>query len=46
MVLNGDILSAHDLPAQVDLHRDTSAAVTLHLVEVDGPVPVRLRSDR
>jgi mannose-1-phosphate guanylyltransferase len=37
VVLNGDILSAHDLPAQVDLHRKTDAAVTLHLVEVDDP---------
>ncbi|MCW2932955.1 MAG: Nucleotidyltransferase, partial [Actinomycetia bacterium] len=37
VVLNGDILSAHDLPAQVDLHRDMSAAVTLHLVEVADP---------
>src|SRR5262249_33475171 len=37
VVLNGDILSAHDVPAQVDLHRKTDAAVTLHLVEVDDP---------
>jgi len=37
VVLNGDILSAHDLQAQVDLHRATSAAVTLHLVEVEDP---------
>ena len=37
VVLNGDILSAHDLPAQVDLHRKAEAAVTLHLVEVDDP---------
>ena len=37
VVLNGDILSAHDLPAQVDLHRKRDAAVTLHLVEVDDP---------
>ncbi len=37
VVLNGDILSAHDLPAQVDLHRKADAAVTLHLVEVDDP---------
>jgi mannose-1-phosphate guanylyltransferase len=36
-VLNGDILSAHDLPAQVDLHRKTEAAVTLHLVPVVDP---------
>jgi mannose-1-phosphate guanylyltransferase len=37
VVLNGDILSAHDVPAQVDLHRKKEAAVTLHLVEVDDP---------
>jgi mannose-1-phosphate guanylyltransferase len=37
VVLNGDILSGHDLPAQVDLHRKKDAAVTLHLVEVDDP---------
>jgi mannose-1-phosphate guanylyltransferase len=37
VVLNGDILSAHDLPAQVDLHRKRDAAVTLHLVEVEDP---------
>jgi mannose-1-phosphate guanylyltransferase len=37
VILNGDILSAHDLPAQVDLHRKRDAAVTLHLVEVEDP---------
>jgi mannose-1-phosphate guanylyltransferase len=37
VILNGDILSAHDLPAQVDLHRKAEAAVTLHLVPVDDP---------
>jgi mannose-1-phosphate guanylyltransferase len=37
VVLNGDVLSGHDLAAQVDLHRKTDAAVTLHLVEVDDP---------
>jgi mannose-1-phosphate guanylyltransferase len=37
VVLNSDILSGHDLGAQVDLHRKTDAAVTLHLVEVDDP---------
>ncbi|HLH83090.1 MAG TPA: NDP-sugar synthase [Trebonia sp.] len=37
VVLNGDILSGHDLTAQVDLHRKREAAVTLHLVEVDDP---------
>ncbi len=37
VVLNGDVLTGHDLPAQVDLHRKKDAAVTLHLVPVDDP---------
>jgi mannose-1-phosphate guanylyltransferase len=37
VVLNGDVLSGHDLRAQVDLHRKKEAAVTLHLVPVDDP---------
>ena len=37
VVLNGDILSGHDLGAQLDLHRKADAAVTLHLVEVPDP---------
>jgi mannose-1-phosphate guanylyltransferase len=37
VVLNGDVLTGHDLPAQVDLHRKTEAAVTLHLVPVEDP---------
>jgi mannose-1-phosphate guanylyltransferase len=37
VVLNCDILSGHDLGAQVDLHIKTDAAVTLHLVEVADP---------
>src|SRR5437868_1062689 len=37
VVLNSDILSGHDLTAQVDLHVKTDAAVTLHLVEVADP---------
>src|ERR1700733_7839585 len=37
VVLNSDILSGHDLGAQIDLHGKTEAAVTLHLVEVDNP---------
>jgi mannose-1-phosphate guanylyltransferase len=37
VVLNGDVLSGHDLEAQVDLHRKADAAVTLHLVEVPDP---------
>src|SRR6478609_9167580 len=37
VVLNSDILSGHDLTAQIDLHVKTDAAVTLHLVEVADP---------
>jgi mannose-1-phosphate guanylyltransferase len=37
VVLNCDILSGHDLGAQIDLHTKTDAAVTLHLVEVADP---------
>ncbi|HYV78880.1 MAG TPA: NDP-sugar synthase [Streptosporangiaceae bacterium] len=37
LVLNGDILSGHDLAAQLDLHGKAEAAVTLHLVEVSDP---------
>lgn len=37
LVLNGDILSGHDIAAQVDLHVSRDAAVTLHLTEVDDP---------
>jgi mannose-1-phosphate guanylyltransferase len=39
VVLNADILSGHDLGAQVDLHIKADAAVTLHLVEVADPSP-------
>jgi mannose-1-phosphate guanylyltransferase len=35
VVLNGDVLSGHDLAAQVAQHRATGAAATLHLVTVD-----------
>ena len=37
VVLNGDLLSGHDLAAQLDVHEKADAAVTLHLVEVDDP---------
>src|SRR5262249_44636666 len=37
LVLNGDVLSGHDLAAQLDLHSKTEAAVTLQLVEVPDP---------
>ncbi|GGK65115.1 GDP-mannose pyrophosphorylase [Sphaerisporangium melleum] len=37
LVLNGDILSGHDIGEQVGLHVSRGAAVTLHLTEVDDP---------
>jgi mannose-1-phosphate guanylyltransferase len=37
VVLNGDVLSGHDLPGQVTAHQEADAAVTLHLVEVPDP---------
>ncbi|WP_433328857.1 sugar phosphate nucleotidyltransferase [Spirillospora sp. CA-294931] len=37
LILNGDILSGHDVPAQVALHEKSGADVTLHLTEVDDP---------
>jgi mannose-1-phosphate guanylyltransferase len=37
VVLNGDVLSGHDLIAQVEAHEKAAAAVTLHLVEVPDP---------
>jgi mannose-1-phosphate guanylyltransferase len=37
VVLNGDVLSGHDIGAQLALHRERAAAVTLHLVKVDDP---------
>jgi mannose-1-phosphate guanylyltransferase len=37
VVLNGDVLSGHDLPGQVVAHQTAGAAVTMHLVEVEDP---------
>jgi mannose-1-phosphate guanylyltransferase len=37
VVLNSDILSGHDLRAQLELHSKADAAVTLQLVEVPDP---------
>jgi mannose-1-phosphate guanylyltransferase len=34
IILNGDILSGHDLAAQCALHRERDADITLHLTEV------------
>ncbi|MDP9862787.1 MULTISPECIES: NDP-sugar synthase [Streptosporangium] len=37
LVLNGDILSGHDIGDQVARHVERQAALTLHLTEVDDP---------
>ncbi len=37
LILNGDILSGHDIGHQVRMHLARQAAVTLHLTEVDDP---------
>jgi mannose-1-phosphate guanylyltransferase len=37
LIVNGDILSGHDIRAQLEVHRRRQAAVTLHLVEVEDP---------
>jgi len=37
LALNGDVLSGHDIAAQVGRHTDGNADVTLHLVEVPDP---------
>jgi mannose-1-phosphate guanylyltransferase len=37
LIVNGDVLSGHDIGAQLQLHRRTGAAATLHLVEVEDP---------
>jgi mannose-1-phosphate guanylyltransferase len=39
LIVNGDVLSGHDIGAQLELHRSRGAAVTLHLVEVEDPRP-------
>ena len=39
VVFNGDVLSRHDLTAQIQLHQSSSAAVTLHLVSVADARP-------
>ncbi|HEX5018299.1 MAG TPA: NDP-sugar synthase [Actinomycetes bacterium] len=35
VILNGDVLSGHDLSGQVEFHESSRADVTLHLVEVE-----------
>jgi mannose-1-phosphate guanylyltransferase len=37
LIANGDVLSGHDIAAQLELHRRRGAQVTLHLVEVEDP---------
>jgi mannose-1-phosphate guanylyltransferase len=37
VIFNGDVLSGHDIAAQLELHRSRNAAVTLYLTEVDDP---------
>ena len=39
VIINGDILSGHDLAAQVAAHRAAAAAATLHLGHVADPRP-------
>ena len=34
VIFNGDVLSGHDLTAQIDFHKNSKAAVTLFLTEV------------
>lgn len=41
-VLNGDVLSGHDLRAQLAYHREHRAVATLHLITVDDPRPFGL----
>ena len=39
VVFNGDVLSRHNLAAQIKLHQRSMAAVTLHLVSVEDARP-------
>jgi mannose-1-phosphate guanylyltransferase len=39
VVFNGDVLSRHDLAGQIELHKSSSAAATLHLVSVEDARP-------
>ena len=39
VVFNGDVLSRHDLTAQIKLHLEKAAAATLHLVSVEDARP-------
>lgn len=35
VIFNGDVLSQHNLAAQIELHKKSSADVTLHLIQVE-----------
>jgi mannose-1-phosphate guanylyltransferase len=39
VILNGDVLSGHDIAAQVTAHTEAGADVTLHLTEVEDARP-------
>ncbi len=39
MIFNGDVLSGHDIGAQLDLHAKSDADVTLYLTEVEDARP-------
>lgn len=39
VVFNGDVLSQHNLAAQIEMHQSSSASVTLHLVSVEDARP-------
>ena len=39
VVFNGDVLSRHNLAAQIKLHQSSAAAATLHLVSVEDARP-------
>jgi mannose-1-phosphate guanylyltransferase len=39
VIFNGDVLTRHDLSAQIKLHQEMKAAVTLHLVSVEDARP-------
>ncbi|MEY3278081.1 MAG: hypothetical protein RLZZ426_567 [Actinomycetota bacterium] len=42
LILNGDILSGHDIAKQVAQHGERGADVSLHLINVDDPRPFGL----
>jgi mannose-1-phosphate guanylyltransferase len=35
VIFNGDVLSQHNLAAQIDFHKEANADATLHLIQVD-----------